>query len=198
MRGPSFASQRWRSNDGLSRRCEGPGPHPDASIRLEGEAFSASLAIPAPPLALTPPQAPRPWALSALPPTSLPPSSASRSAAPSAASGSARMSAIGWPMAAILPRSMAVRATGAVARNSGASSADSANPGQRAGELRRDHDKGRPECDADRACRAAPRQASYRRPAGEVAASARDRARRRAAPSPATRHRRSRQSAPSW
>ena len=36
------------------------------------------------------------------------------------------MSAIGWPMAAILPRSIALRAIGAVARKSGASLADSA------------------------------------------------------------------------
>ncbi len=36
------------------------------------------------------------------------------------------MSAIGWPMAATLPRSIAARAIGAVARKSGASSADSA------------------------------------------------------------------------
>ena len=81
MRVRSLASQRWRSNDGLSRRCEGPGPHPDASIRLEGGAFSASAAVAAPPSALTPPQAPRARALWAPPPTAVPPSSASRSAA---------------------------------------------------------------------------------------------------------------------
>ena len=125
-------------------------------------------------------------------------------AKPSAANGSARMSAIGWPMAAILPHSTAVRATGAVARKSGASLADRANPGQRAGELRRDHDKGRPECDADRACRAAataPKNHRDRHRIGGLQEKLRhqpgiapDDA---AAPSSATRHRRSRQSAPS-
>src|ERR1700733_1751396 len=42
------------------------------------------------------------------------------------ARGRLRMSAIGWPMAAILARSIAARAKGAVVRKSGASSAESA------------------------------------------------------------------------
>src|ERR1700722_20204816 len=42
------------------------------------------------------------------------------------ARGKARISAIGWPIAAILARSMAARGSGAVVRKSGASSAESA------------------------------------------------------------------------
>jgi hypothetical protein len=38
-----------------------------------------------------------------------------------AASGKVRISAIGWPMAAILARSMTARVSGAVVRKSGAS-----------------------------------------------------------------------------
>ena len=38
-----LASRRWRSNDGSSRRCEGPRLHPDASIRLECGAGNARL-----------------------------------------------------------------------------------------------------------------------------------------------------------
>jgi hypothetical protein len=70
------------------------------------------------------------------------------------------MSTIGWPMEAILPRSMALRATGAVARKSGASR--QRDPGQSAGELRCDHDKGWGEGDADRASQAAAAPENHR------------------------------------
>ena len=54
-----------------------------------------------------------------------------------------------------MSRSMALRATGAVARKSRRILRRLRDPGQRTGELRRDDDKSRSKGDADRACRTA-------------------------------------------
>ena len=72
-----------------------------------------------------------------------------------AATGRARMSAIGWHIAAILARSMTARGRGAVVRKSGASSAESAIQDESAGELRGDHHQRGREGDPDRAGRTA-------------------------------------------
>ena len=78
------------------------------------------------------------------------------------------MSAIGWPMAAILARSMTGRETRSGHEKVRRVLSRKRDPGQGAGELRRNHDQGRRECDPDCARRpaAAPENDRERRGVG--------------------------------